>query len=822
MLGLDRKIATILALSTVALAYLLIGCSPSDELGGVELINALPDTRITGKPPVLEQTEITVEFSWSGSDADGSIIGYLWKMSSNSTDGISVYDTLTVDPASGDTINPWYFTEATDSIFVVTADSSGFQPDMHLPEESQRYFQPHTFFVRAVDDKNQVDPTPALITFTATTIAPTITINSPSKLAVSYKEAQALPPTFTLGWEGRDPDFLIGTPTKVRYLLKKSGNDVPPIVGEAEFELYKDQLISFNDPEWSDWIPYYNDAEDRRQTFKQSLDEQGAPRSYYLFAIQAQDTAGAKSLELTYAKTVHVIYMDGSKTPILTLREQFLGQTEFNGLNGYRLFDIAQGQLLEFDWIGTAQSYGGEIAGYRFGWDVDPNDENDPNWEVSMGNTPAHRETQKVWASGLHTLYVECYDTSDQRTLVRWDVSVVPVPQGNSRSPLLLIDDVIDESSQRWQSAASGGVMLYQDVYRDAFWARVIEDDGGVKDFIPGLHIVDTQKPNTLSYRQAVEFDVLLWTTNRSDNFIHQNFDPGAGTVFVWLETYMKNVGNLFMVGSASMRNFHDLSPLGQLWMFPIIYDSTEGAVTCSDGANYALSFGTRTDEETDEVTIIGRERFPYRALGISMIDLMSPPVFMGRGGACRGGTSDRSRQCVGTKAVILNREFKDKYINAGVFADTIYTDPKIDWKDIAAGIPSLNLTYTFGEEDEMYDYNVSGRASNWSPQYNEDGTRTVEPMWHVYSRYDWWLDLTLANGGGDLVDPLICGSEAIDPRTKRSKVDGAPIGVVSHKSKPDGPPDVIWGFDPYRMDNDEMLKAVRWVLGEHFGLTMK
>jgi hypothetical protein len=38
---------------------------------------------------------------------------------------------------------------------------------------------------------------------------------------------------------------------------------------------------------------------------------------------------------------------------------------------------------------------------------------------------------------------------------------------------------------------------------------------------------------------------------------------------------------------------------------------------------------------------------------------------------------------------------------------------------------------------------------------------------------------------------------------------------------KPNQRGDVVWGFDPYRFNNDHMRAAVRWVLGEYFGLTM-
>jgi hypothetical protein len=48
--------------------------------------------------------------------------------------------------------------------------------------------------------------------------------------------------------------------------------------------------------------------------------------------------------------------------------------------------------------------------------------------------------------------------------------------------------------------------------------------------------------------------------------------------------------------------------------------------------------------------------------------------------------------------------------------------------------------------------------------------------------------------------------------------------GFVTRKhlaQKPSGAGDVVLGFDPYRFDHEAMAGALRWVLGEHFGLVM-
>ncbi len=156
-----------------------------------------------------------------------------------------------------------------------------------------------------------------------------------------------------------------------------------------------------------------------------------------------------------------------------------------------------------------------------------------------------------------------------------------------------------------------------------------------------------------------------------------------------------------------------------------------------------------------------------------------------------------------------------------------------IDHADVnAIGIPDIETLYVFGGIDEFYDTNVTTRTTPWSPQELEDGSPAIEPMWRAYTRYDWIRDQHHAAGNTDYPDPgvdgdmsLICGSWSIDPATERTRLDGVPLGVFSYKAtdtNPSGKADVLWGFDPSRMDHDSMIQAIHWVLDEHFGLELE
>ena len=146
------------ALWAVALLLGLAGgCSTDTEMNGVRVPNAAPDTRVTGQPPTLLEASYAVEFRWTGSDADGRIRGYQWKLSDNGTDGISPQDTLTVDPLTGAVLHPWNFTASTDSSFLVLADQPGFPGDVGIDVEvvARKWGIPRTFTRESVEESER-------------------------------------------------------------------------------------------------------------------------------------------------------------------------------------------------------------------------------------------------------------------------------------------------------------------------------------------------------------------------------------------------------------------------------------------------------------------------------------------------------------------------------------------------------------------------------------------------------------------------------------------------------------------------------------------
>jgi len=810
----------------------LVGCVSEADLGGGEIPKNLPDTHLNcDHPSTLEAGFIICAF-WEGKDADGAIRGYQLKLSTNSDDGISVHDTLTIDPATGDTLNPWTFTTATDSVIIVSADLPGFSEDSHLDPVNQRSYQAHTLFVRAVDQDGGIDPTPAQVSFTATTLLPRIYIDQPIYLS-DYQDAQSVPPTITFGYTGRDKDTETKVPTHIRYLLKTTWLDGHYVRTEYEFNQVMDDLVSFEDSAWSDWQAYPAQVENRKVVFSQlPISDTDQELIIYMFAIQARDTADAVSIERNYSRNVHNFYISNMMRPVIEIQELHLGRQSSSGVNGNCSHEIAPSQELFFNWLATAEHYANDIAAYRYGWDVqDPDDPDDPNWAMEPGVTSQHLRTGVMsFASDTHTLTIQAWDGSGQLSRYVWHLSVVPVPDFAARRQLLLVDDVQDKDSHGWPGV--GGAALDKDPLRDFFWNTTLGGTGGVQGWAQEADIIDTEEQD-FTFRDLSKYRMVLWSSRYAQqNFIWDNFRPFSNTrPYNWLYCYQQLVGDVFMVGERVMSEFINASIN---WILPWVFNSDESTINLLDMpyVQYYLGFGSYTQLDGSVINK-GRECFAYKAMGLSVLDHTTPkyrPYFPD--GPTGIGNAGRSANCVGVKAAVIDPDFRANHLPDNyLIPDTMYVDSAIDWMDEDPDYRNQLRPWYLGGSDEMYDINITERPTHWQPQTCA-GEPCVEPMIRMYSRYDWVDDLNAAIGNEEWPLPYMsggmissaCGRYAIDASTRRSLTSGAVMGFLSHKmqdTKPSRIADVVWGFDPYRFENEQMQLLLQWILKDNFGLIM-
>jgi hypothetical protein len=821
----------LLVLLCAAGAGWLTGCN-EEELTGTRVPNILPETKLVSTPPTQVPGGYTVRFAWTGYDPDGEVRRFEWKLCPIGRDGIGVQDTLSMDPATGEALHPWCCATGQDTVLMVLADQRP-EPDAP-PAEADLFTQVHTFLVRAVDDRGEADPTPAFVSFTASTIAPSIWVDRP--VLLSYAEAQPMPPSPTFGYTGLDPDCESGDPTRVRHLLKRAWYQDHFIRTRYEFNYLWPYLISESDSLWSDWTAYPPHPEDRQLRFHDlELQDAGGRTITYILALQCADTAGAVSVDWTYGRSVVNFFVSQGMTPYLTMQEHYLGQRRATGTLSRATCDVAQGQPLQFSWTATAADYNGTIVSYHWGWDLyDPDDPDDPQWALPPGNTPEHRQTPlRTFSTGTHTLTIEARDDTGQLTRFVWVLAVVPVPD-YTQQPLLLVDDVPDRSSNAWL-AADGVSPLDNDVFRDAFWREMLTGQGGVEGFDPLRDVVDLEDEE-LGLRRLVNYRAAIWTSRYAQsNFVWRNFKPLSdfSMRYIWLASYQQSAGNLFLIGSNLLLQFLP----GGSWIMPFVLDTDEGGPPLIGGP-WTIFAGLGTVELPDgTIANAGTLLYPSQDLGVATLDAMDPRGHViygcinGPGGPGPAGCRRRST-CSGTKALVRDSDFALAHpsFTAGV-AESIFTDARIDWRDLDPGFRDALSAWDWGGT-EFYDTDIAGRPTPWAPQ-DCDGQPCVEPMFRSLSRYDWVAELHAAAGDPDWPGSVftpeeledVCGSRTLAPGADRSLTSGLPIGFLSHKlvaEKPSRRADVVWGFDPYRFDHARIASAVRWVLGEHFGLTMQ
>ena len=172
-----------------------------------------------------------------------------------------------------------------------------------------------------------------------------------------------------------------------------------------QFDIVRDLNLhpSRYESRWSKWLPYKNP---HGRTTTVGEDEPLTLSRSYIFAVQGQDRSGKVTTLFTRGVNVRQFVVSVNAVPRLIITEPFVGGRAFLGMNARTegiLFPT--GLEMNFSWEADASAYGGQIVGYRYGWDVSDIDRK-KDWAVkfSLDHTSA---PPIAFQSGSHTLYVE-------------------------------------------------------------------------------------------------------------------------------------------------------------------------------------------------------------------------------------------------------------------------------------------------------------------------------------------------------------------------------------------------------------------------------
>lgn len=561
-----RRILQCAAIGLVVIAQLW-GCS--DE-GGTPFNNQSPTVWLSSAPPEGSLSRYTVHLYWGGWDPDGEIQFYEYVVTNNTTGVFNPADT-TSHP--GD--YKWNRVYGNDSTFTFSADlipdSSAVDFEgTHGPEEFRRS---HTFFIRAVDEQGMRSSKPAYRSFTSRTLSPTVYVDVP---IASGLNAAEVPSITTFRWTSKDyvtSEAEVQLPDSVRHLL----------VSIKQHNNSWDETLNYirKNPkakEWSRWKYYSAPGDSGRFWTSPNLDSPGA----YVFAVQAKDEAGAVSPVFDLDWNVRRISVGPRSTgPLLTVINQFIGTARTSIAGGSPVIvDLPAGVAMSFEFEATAESYGGIVSGYRYGWDI--LDLSDPD-QWSTDYTPfippdaRAKAPPRTFFFGTHTFFIEVIDNSGFKSRLEVRLNVVPFTMEND---LLLVDDW----SEGLTGFAKNNGTTPSAAEHDAFWIDVLSSAAG---FNPNTDIFKLRVAgkNELPIQVMAKYKNLIWYASGNNAGVSGAFldqvidfrDPdapvGGKTTPNLVALYMAAGGHVVLTGDQIMTMVINPNTFGQgAVIYPIIF----------------------------------------------------------------------------------------------------------------------------------------------------------------------------------------------------------------------------------------------------------
>lgn len=364
--------------------------------------NLEPNTRISAGPPEASDTGYTVNLFWFGWDDDGFVDHY---------------------EVAWETPDEWIgpiFTN--DSLFAVQVSETccvegltDFPPVLH----DSVYEQYHTFYVRAVDNDGAPDPTPAVRSFNAKTIAPWTT------LTFGPFDNGRWGTNVEFEWTGEDDDGSVvayqrALANKRQYFWSTSlpfttQNFIAWLdtlryvpVGPGE---YKDSLIweytEIDSVVYPD-VPIYDTA---------NPENPNSPL-LYLFAVRSVDDAGAtervlslspKDQRASRGNVARFSVTDVLNGPRIAMRSNVAGTFRTGDPEETR--ELFAGQGIRFEWRASPGPSGSPVAGFSYAvedtaeWS--PYSENAVEWPEQIQG-----DEEVLWfpQSGPHAFFVRVID----------------------------------------------------------------------------------------------------------------------------------------------------------------------------------------------------------------------------------------------------------------------------------------------------------------------------------------------------------------------------------------------------------------------------
>jgi hypothetical protein len=754
----------LLIVFAAAVPVVLAGCS--DSGGGDPIDNLAPNVWLSSAPPEGTTEKYTVHLYWGGWDPDGEIAYYEYAITDNETGTFDPADTTRV----GD-VNPWRKVVANDSVFTFSADILAEPNTTKMVSEFKRS---HTFFVRAVDGHGMPSREPAYRSFTSRTLSPEVTIQVPRRSGLN---PALVPAITTFRWVAQDyVDNLLTPqdPDSVQWALVSAG---------AGYTQTIDWLRTSPDAAaaWGPWVDYKAPEDKGRFWTTNPLD-----LGPYVFAIRAKDEAGAVTPVLDELYNVRRVRVSRrSSGPTLKVSNQYLGTVTTTICNSpLVILDLPAGVPMQFCWEASADTYGGLVSGYRYGWDIA--DLSDPEqWETDYTPFTTTRACSppRTFFFGTHSFAVEVVDNSGICARTEIKINII---QFTLQKNLILFDDFFADknSAAGWNGTGKG--VLPNDAEHDAFWVDMLSQ---VEGFDPNVDVLEVFQGATVPLTTVADYKSVVWSVF-SDKGSISNADLPKLYEFIqyrpknpstsvagkrepnMMALFMAAGGHIFISGLQPMSSVveRNLAPGAR---YPLIY-------------KYELE-GVQGPTRPDLDRPIGDESFGYNEMCVDVVDycVLDARTRRNEGTYCNVLTTRR----------LAGNVRRDDTMREAHPLDPAF--PRLTFRIEAAGPNKAYNETVKGIDAEIYNPRYFAQLCEYVPTVTRD---CFEPIYGLECL--------------DKVEPIYRQPIAFWSSAFADRVAEVP-GAVGARS-------VVFGFPPVYFNPDEVRPAIEHILFDEWQLPRK
>jgi hypothetical protein len=325
----------------------------------------------------------------------------------------------------------WFETDDFEITLFFTAPDSSRIDSIYIgaatvPLERYVFNGAHTFFVVAVDDDGAQSP-PAFKSFTAESVAPETEILTPTP-----DSEVILGPDLRVTWTGHDPDDF-ADPTGYSWRLIRAQN----IIALSDEEI--EALLLDPAAPGTPWSPF-----EAIQSVQTRFDSVGAQ---YLFGVRAMDQAGVVEPRLRSYRSpappnvLRIATRPNAGQP--RLRVSTAGKSTRYPVSDPRdkVFYIAANTEVLVTWEAEVDHYGGEVAGFAYGIDLEYLGPDNPRWSEESPDLDRVQVRFDIPAGGdteTHDLFIRVRDTFGGELIAELDLMVLPFRPARD---VLYVDD---------------------------------------------------------------------------------------------------------------------------------------------------------------------------------------------------------------------------------------------------------------------------------------------------------------------------------------------------------------------------------------------